>query len=122
MPCVNFKQRPDEKGDDDEEIWSIQPGGLRGTRPFRICGWAGNRNLKALCGGESMPRDLAGALIAKVGELWNMYGPTETTIWSTLDRVVAEVARDLRSGSCKCFNRRVEGAEKWAQAHFFICK
>jgi amino acid adenylation domain-containing protein len=50
-------------------------------------GWAGNRNLKALCGGESMPRDLAGALIEKVGELWNMYGPTETTIWSTVSRV-----------------------------------
>jgi len=50
-------------------------------------GWVGNRNLKALCGGESMPRDLAATLVDKVGELWNMYGPTETTIWSTVSRV-----------------------------------
>ena len=50
-------------------------------------GWAGNGNLKALCGGEAMPRDLAEMLIDKVGELWNMYGPTETTIWSTVNRI-----------------------------------
>ncbi len=49
--------------------------------------WVGSRNLKALCGGEAMRRDLAEALIGKVGELWNMYGPTETTIWSTVFRV-----------------------------------
>jgi amino acid adenylation domain-containing protein len=51
-------------------------------------GWEGKADLKALCGGEAMPRDLAASLLGKVGELWNMYGPTETTIWSTLSRVV----------------------------------
>jgi amino acid adenylation domain-containing protein len=50
-------------------------------------GWAGKRDLKVLCGGEAMPRDLAGALLERVGELWNMYGPTETTIWSAVSRV-----------------------------------
>jgi acyl carrier protein len=34
-----------------------------------------------------MPRDLAEGLLGRVGELWNMYGPTETTIWSTASRV-----------------------------------
>jgi amino acid adenylation domain-containing protein len=43
--------------------------------------------LKALCGGEPMPRDLASQLIATGAELWNMYGPTETTIWSSCGRV-----------------------------------
>jgi amino acid adenylation domain-containing protein len=51
-------------------------------------GWEGKRDLKALCGGEAMPRDLAATLLGKVGELWNMYGPTETTIWSTVSRVM----------------------------------
>ncbi len=51
-------------------------------------GWSGKRNLKALCGGEALPRDLAAALVDRVAELWNMYGPTETTIWSTLCRIV----------------------------------
>ena len=50
-------------------------------------GWAGARGLKILCGGEAMPRELASQLLERSAELWNMYGPTETTIWSTLDRV-----------------------------------
>jgi amino acid adenylation domain-containing protein/non-ribosomal peptide synthase protein (TIGR01720 family) len=47
-------------------------------------GWAGDRRLKALCGGEALPRELADQLIDAVGELWNVYGPTEATIWATL--------------------------------------
>lgn len=50
-------------------------------------GWAGDRNLKVLCGGEALPRELAQQLLPRCGELWNMYGPTETTIWSTVYRV-----------------------------------
>ncbi|WP_163266791.1 non-ribosomal peptide synthetase/type I polyketide synthase [Chelativorans alearense] len=43
--------------------------------------------LKMLCGGEPLPKELARALLKIGGELWNMYGPTETTIWSSLARV-----------------------------------
>ena len=50
-------------------------------------GWRGRPGLKMLCGGEGLPRELAGQLLATGGELWNMYGPTETTIWSTVWRV-----------------------------------
>jgi acyl-CoA synthetase (AMP-forming)/AMP-acid ligase II len=50
-------------------------------------GWTGKRDLRALCGGEALPRDLAASLIERTGELWNMYGPTETTIWSTTSRI-----------------------------------
>jgi amino acid adenylation domain-containing protein len=49
--------------------------------------WGGNPELKMLCGGEAMPPDLAEQLLAQGGELWNMYGPTETTIWSSAARV-----------------------------------
>ena len=51
-------------------------------------GWIGKRDLKALCGGEAMRRELAVALIGKVAQLWNMYGPTETTIWSTVSHIL----------------------------------
>lgn len=37
----------------------------------------------ALCGGEPLPLPLARRLRERVGRLWNVYGPTETTIWST---------------------------------------
>jgi amino acid adenylation domain-containing protein len=45
-------------------------------------GWPGEPGLKALCGGEALPRDLAESLRARVAELWNVYGPTETAVWS----------------------------------------
>ncbi|MFP8962479.1 amino acid adenylation domain-containing protein [Streptomyces nanhaiensis] len=51
-------------------------------------GWeAAGRPFTALCGGEAMPPDLAARLAAAVPAVWNMYGPTETTIWSTAHRV-----------------------------------
>jgi amino acid adenylation domain-containing protein len=58
-----------------------------GWRLLLDAGWRGSRHLKALCGGEPLRRDLTTALIDRVGELWNMYGPTETTIWSTAARI-----------------------------------
>ena len=44
---------------------------------------------QVLLGGEALPRTLAETLVARLdsGELLNMYGPTETTIWSTVHRV-----------------------------------
>ena len=47
----------------------------------------GIRGLKLLVGGEPLPRDLAEAALPRCRELWNLYGPTETTIWSTAYRV-----------------------------------
>ena len=46
-------------------------------------GWAGKKDLRILCGGEALSRGLADALSARAAEVWNFYGPTETTIWST---------------------------------------
>jgi amino acid adenylation domain-containing protein len=50
-------------------------------------GWTPQRNMKALCGGEALPVALAERLVSLGLELWNMYGPTETTIWSTCSLV-----------------------------------
>ncbi len=52
-------------------------------------GWTGCSSLKVLCGGEALPKDLANQLIDRCHTLLNVYGPTETTIWSTLDSVEA---------------------------------
>ncbi|WP_052825918.1 hybrid non-ribosomal peptide synthetase/type I polyketide synthase [Neotamlana nanhaiensis] len=49
--------------------------------------WTTPLPIKALCGGEPMPLNLAKQLTEKCIELWNMYGPTETTIWSTIKKV-----------------------------------
>jgi len=50
-------------------------------------GWQGSPAFRVLVGGEALPLDLAQRLIAMGCETWNMYGPTETTIWSTCWRV-----------------------------------
>ena len=50
-------------------------------------GFAPHPGLKMLCGGEALRFDLATELLQNGGKLWNMYGPTETTIWSSCKRI-----------------------------------
>ncbi|WP_179376319.1 non-ribosomal peptide synthetase [Winogradskyella wichelsiae] len=50
-------------------------------------GWETELPIKALCGGESLPLALAKKLLTKVDDLWNVYGPTETTIWSAVKQI-----------------------------------
>ncbi|PYT45317.1 MAG: non-ribosomal peptide synthetase [Acidobacteria bacterium] len=50
-------------------------------------GWKGDRHLRILCGGEALPAELANELLSRGESVWNLYGPTETTIWSTVHRV-----------------------------------
>lgn len=52
-------------------------------------GWKGRSGFKALIGGEAVPRELVNRLAPLCGEIWNVYGPTETTIWSTAAKVDA---------------------------------
>nr|UXE44880.1 linear gramicidin synthase subunit B [uncultured bacterium] len=61
-----------------------------GWRVLIDSGWRGCTRLRALCGGEALPRDLAQMLLPRVASLWNMYGPTETTIWSAVHEVRPE--------------------------------
>lgn len=50
-------------------------------------GWNNETKIKMLCGGEALSKDLAEKLSTFGGELWNMYGPTETTIWSLVKKI-----------------------------------
>jgi amino acid adenylation domain-containing protein len=52
--------------------------------------WENDSRLKILCGGEALPNKLADQLLLKSSSLWNMYGPTETTIWSVHCQVSVE--------------------------------
>ena len=54
---------------------------------LRTVGWEGDRTIKILCGGETLPKELAEYLIVQGKEVWNLYGPTETTIWSSVSEV-----------------------------------
>jgi amino acid adenylation domain-containing protein len=80
-------------------------------------GWEGDGRLKALCGGEALPSELAARLLPRVGSLWNLYGPTETTIWSAVRQVTAgeegaslAVGGAIANTSLYVLDRRLEPA------------
>ena len=50
-------------------------------------GWSGDSRMRLLCGGEALSAELAHQLLSRGRALWNMYGPTEATIWSTVEQV-----------------------------------
>jgi amino acid adenylation domain-containing protein len=58
-----------------------------GWRILLETGWKGQPRLKVLCGGEALARDLADSLLDLSEDVWNVYGPTETTIWSSATRL-----------------------------------
>ena len=56
-------------------------------RMLMEAGWEGAEGMKVLCGGEAVTKEVGKGLLERVGEVWNVYGPTETTIWSGARRV-----------------------------------
>ncbi|MEP6994757.1 MAG: amino acid adenylation domain-containing protein [Acidobacteriota bacterium] len=61
-------------------------------------GWQGEGLRVALCGGEALSGDLADQLFENAASAWNLYGPTETTIWSTAWRLQSGI-RPVRVGT-----------------------
>jgi amino acid adenylation domain-containing protein/non-ribosomal peptide synthase protein (TIGR01720 family) len=53
-------------------------------------GWRGKPDLKILCGGEALDNTLAQQLLSCTQEVWNLYGPTETTIWSAAQKLTPD--------------------------------
>jgi amino acid adenylation domain-containing protein len=68
-------------------------------------GWTGFAGLKILCGGEALSRELANRLLTAGDEVWNLYGPTETTIWSAIHKVdhresAVPIGRPIANTTC----------------------
>ena len=49
-------------------------------------GWKGKPDLRVWCGGEPLTVELHQQLTERVAELWNVYGPTETAVWSVIHK------------------------------------
>jgi amino acid adenylation domain-containing protein/non-ribosomal peptide synthase protein (TIGR01720 family) len=62
-------------------------------------GWENQEEVNMLCGGEALKEDLKKTLVG-LGNAWNLYGPTETTIWSTCKR--------LRAGETSSIGRPIQ--------------
>ncbi|MGL6345201.1 MAG: non-ribosomal peptide synthetase, partial [Waterburya sp.] len=52
-------------------------------------GWQGSPKLKIVSGGEPLSKELGERLLPKCAQLWNVYGPTEATIWSSAYQVTS---------------------------------
>ena len=63
-----------------------------------LSGWQNDTRIKILCGGEVLPNALAKQLTARSDSVWNLYGPTETTIWSTVHHVKEVTDRPIPIG------------------------
>jgi amino acid adenylation domain-containing protein len=50
-------------------------------------GWSGSPALRMISAGEALSMRLAQELLARGKQLWNLYGPTETTIYATFHAV-----------------------------------
>ena len=69
------------------------------------------RGCKCLCGGEALPQELAVRMLALGGEVWNLYGPTETTIWSALHPLRAQDAQPWLGGPIDNTTLYIVGAD-----------
>jgi amino acid adenylation domain-containing protein len=88
-------------------------------------GWSGQSNLKALCGGEALSHELARTLAPRVESLWNMYGPTETTIWSSVERIGSDsesvsIGRPIDNTEMYVLNDRLEPVPQGAVGMLWI--
>lgn len=95
---------PDARNDPDafaELLERHSPDVVQATPSFwRLATAAGEEGAavnRIWCGGEPLTRNLAGLLLRHSRELWNVYGPTEATIWATAARI--ESADSITLGS-----------------------
>ncbi|MEV6977530.1 amino acid adenylation domain-containing protein [Kitasatospora sp. NPDC093806] len=66
-------------------------------RMLVAAGWSGPR-VRVVSIGEPLDPELARELLTRTGELWNAYGPTESTVYSTMARVTAPVGDSVPIG------------------------
>ena len=88
-------------------------------------GWRGNKALRIFYGGEALSRKLANKLLERCAELWNLYGPTETTIWSAAARIEPGnapivIGRPIANTEAYVLDRRLEPVPVGVPGELFI--
>jgi len=94
-------------------------------RNLLAAGWRGRAGLRLYCGGEALDRDLANQLLPLGDGLWNLYGPTETTIWSCVGRVTGEsgpvaIGRPIANTRCYVLDERMQPLPIGARGELWI--
>jgi len=68
-------------------------------RLLLAAGWQSSPDLRIFTGGEALSQELAHQLLKKSQAVWNVYGPTETTIWSSILQVGTQKTAQTKGGS-----------------------
>ncbi|HYM78061.1 MAG TPA: amino acid adenylation domain-containing protein [Candidatus Dormibacteraeota bacterium] len=76
-------------------------------------GWHPTPGMKILSGAEALPQELARELIGSAGHVWNFYGPTETTIYSSFERMdpandIVTIGRPMANTSLYVLDRNLQ--------------
>jgi amino acid adenylation domain-containing protein len=82
---------------------------------FRLllaAGYDGHPRLRLISGGEALAPELARQLLPLARELWNQYGPTETAIYSTQQRVESATHATVPIGA-PLANTRASVVDAW---------
>src|SRR5205085_7248083 len=88
--------------------------------------WQGDDSLRILCGGEALTGELAASLLERCTSLWNMYGPTETTIWSLVQQVenaghgVVEIGRPIANTQVYLLNSDLQPVPVGAVGELYV--
>jgi len=88
-------------------------------------GWQGSPAIRCLSGGEVLPAHLADELLTRTASVWNLYGPTETTIWSTLWQVAAgespvPIGRPIANAAVHLLDNRLRPVPRGATGELYI--
>ena len=76
-----------------ESLSAYRPTHTQGTpstwQILADAGWKNEGQVKMLIGGESIKESIKDYL-TRIGDVWNVYGPTETTIWSAMKKLATD--------------------------------
>jgi amino acid adenylation domain-containing protein len=77
-------------------------------------GWRDGRGMTLLSGAEPLSRDLANALLRTGARVWNVYGPTEASVWSTIAEVESDgpvlIGHPIRGATVHVLDERMQPA------------
>lgn len=90
-------------------------------------GWKNDNSMKILVGGEKFKTELAESLDYTKGNVWNMYGPTETSMWSMAYNLGCNLATEsvplgkpIKNTIIEILDDEMNSVEEGAQGMLYI--
>lgn len=113
----------------NELIERVHPTYIQATpatwRMLIDAGWRGGKELTILSAGEALVRSLADSLLDRCGRLFDVYGPTETTIYCTAEQVRREtgpvpIGRPLANAKVYVLDERLEPVPQGVTGELYV--